>query len=129
MASIEETLRLRKLDEIIGVLKSDRRQTVPILQQIQNLICLFDKHPKWGLGQRARGNVGLLQHEVIIRLQERHALVIVVVNNLATYMAEVSTLENYKLQATVDNKLGMVCDNAMSWCSADCSAPWQFVIA
>ena len=92
MASIEETSRLGKLDEIIGVLKSDPSRTLPIIQQIQDLICLFDKHRKWGLGQRARRNVGLLQHEVIIRLQERHALVIVVVNNLATYMAEVSTL-------------------------------------
>ena len=68
MATIDEKLRLEKLDEIIGVLKNDFTQTLPILHQIQSLIGLFEVQTQ---GQDAPTHGGLFRHEVINRLQVR----------------------------------------------------------
>ena len=85
MATIDEKLRLLKLDEIIGVLKNDSNQTLTILELIQKLISLFEAHTQ---GQDTPTHGGLFRREVINRLQVRHALVIVVVDNLETYLTQ-----------------------------------------
>ena len=90
MATIDEKLRLDKLHEIIEVLKNNSSQTLIIFERIKTLICLFEAHTRQSKHRPKHG--GLFRHEVIDRLQVRHAFVVLVADNLVTYMTEVRAL-------------------------------------
>ena len=95
---------LGRLDEVIGHLKdpgTPRHMIVPFLEQIQSLISLFEAHPS-GRDAPAPADGSLFRHEVINRLQVRHALVIFVAEDLETYMNEARNMNEMRTKKVLD---------------------------
>lgn len=67
------------------------RTVLPALKQIREICCLYtEAPPNFPMGQtttgQARSNHAHYRHEVISRLQNEHSLVILVSENLSTYI-------------------------------------------
>ena len=78
---------LGRLDQKIGDLQdpgTPRYMIVSLLQQIESLISVFEAHPS-GRDAPAPADGSLFRHEVINRLQVRHALVLLIVDDLVTH--------------------------------------------
>ena len=85
-----ESQKTRWLERAIEELKHSKNWVLPALKQIRDICCLYQESPPnlaAGPGQRTPGV--LYRHEVINKLQTSHALVILVADNLTSYMDEV----------------------------------------
>jgi len=81
-----EQQKNRWLDKCVEELKANDKWVLPALKQIKEICSLYQEQPATGMhGQRAPAVV--YRSEVINRLQQSHALVILIADNLTQYMA------------------------------------------
>ena len=82
-----EQQKSRWLDKCVEELKANDKWVLPALKQIKEICSLYQEQPVNGMhgGQRTAGAV-VYRSEVINRLQQSHALVIQIADNLTNYM-------------------------------------------
>lgn len=78
----------RWLDRCIEELKTSKTWVLPALKQIQEICCLYQESPA-NAPHAQRAPTVTYRHEIINKLQSNHALVILVADNLTSYMDEV----------------------------------------
>ncbi|XP_014217217.1 probable ubiquitin carboxyl-terminal hydrolase FAF-X isoform X3 [Copidosoma floridanum] len=78
------------LDKCVEELKNGDKWALPALKQIREICSLYESNPNMGHGQRTQH--ACYRQEVIERLQGHHSVVILVTNNLTSYMSRVRQL-------------------------------------
>ncbi|XP_063973678.1 probable ubiquitin carboxyl-terminal hydrolase FAF-X isoform X2 [Diachasmimorpha longicaudata] len=78
------------LDKCVEELKNGDKWSVPALNQIREICCLYEPNPLIGNSQRTHHVY--YRQEVIERLQNQHSVVILVTNSLTNYMDKVRAL-------------------------------------
>ena len=82
-----EQQKSRWLDICVEELKTSDKWVLPALKQIKEICSLYQEQPATGLHTGQRATAVVYRSEVINRLQQTHALVIQIADNLTTYMA------------------------------------------
>ena len=89
MSGISQNATLIKIKAAIEELKDNESQTLPILKRIRDLIRTF-KVKNHETDVSSHGH--MYRQEVIWRFQQRNRIVIEVIDNLITYMNQISTM-------------------------------------
>merc|ERR1719232_1189133 len=85
-----EQQKSRWLDKCVEELKTNDKWVLPALKQIKEICSLYQEQPANGMhGHGQRTAAVVYRSEVINRLQQSHALVIQIADNLTNYMASI----------------------------------------
>ena len=84
-----EQQKSRWLDKCVEELKTNDKWVLPALKQIKEICSLYQEQPANGMHGGQRTATVVYRSEVINRLQQSHALVIQIADNLTTYMASI----------------------------------------
>uniref|UniRef100_A0A7N9CH42 Ubiquitin specific peptidase 9 Y-linked n=1 Tax=Macaca fascicularis TaxID=9541 RepID=A0A7N9CH42_MACFA len=77
--------KIQWIDHFIEELRGNDKWVIPALKQIREICSLFGEAPQ-NLSQTQRSHHIFYRHDLINQLQQNHALVTLVAENLATYM-------------------------------------------
>ncbi|XP_037075311.1 probable ubiquitin carboxyl-terminal hydrolase FAF-X, partial [Pollicipes pollicipes] len=81
------------LDRCVEELKSDK-WVLPTLKQIRDICCLYQEAPPSYTHTQRNSQHGSHRHEIINQLQNQHSLVIVITENLTSYIEKIRALAN-----------------------------------